>query len=79
MLTRYKAWANRLIYAMLGELPHEEVLKQRRMRFGNMIHTLNHVYVIDSVFKAHLLGQEHGYTNRNTPHHPPLAELAKSV
>jgi uncharacterized damage-inducible protein DinB len=79
MLTGYKAWANSLIYAMLSELPYEEVIKQRQTRFGNMIHTLNHVYVIDSVFKAHLLGQEHGYTDRNTPHHPPLAELAKAV
>lgn len=79
MLARYKAWANSLIYNMLGELPCEEVVKQRQTRFGNMIHTLNHVYVIDSVFKAHLLGEEHGYTERNTPHYPALAELATAV
>lgn len=79
MLCRYKAWANDIIYSMLGQMPYGEVVKQRQTRFGNMIHTLNHVYVIDSVFKAHLLGQEHGYIERNTPDHPPLDELANAV
>jgi uncharacterized damage-inducible protein DinB len=79
MLARYKAWANELIYSQLSLIPSEEVTKQRATRFGNMVHTLNHVYVIDSVFKAHLLGQQHGYTARNTPTHPPLSELASAV
>ncbi len=75
MLTGYKAWANELIYKMVSELPEEEILRQRQTRFGNMVHTLNHVYVIDSVFQAHLQGRPHGYTARNTPTHPPLTEL----
>jgi uncharacterized damage-inducible protein DinB len=79
MLTRYKAWANEIIYSMVSALPEEEALRQRATRFGNMVHTLNHVYVIDSVFKAHLLGEKHGYTARNTPTHPPLAELWSTV
>jgi uncharacterized damage-inducible protein DinB len=79
MLARYKAWANELIYSQLSLIPSEEVTKQRATRFGNMVHTLNHVYVIDSVFKAHLLGQQHGYTARNTPTHPPLNALASAV
>jgi uncharacterized damage-inducible protein DinB len=40
-----------------------------------MVHTLNHGYVIDRIFQAHLEGREHGYTARNTESHPPLAEL----
>lgn len=54
MLTRYKVWANKLIFEMVLTLPSEESAKQRATRFGNMIHTLNHVYVIDQVFQAHL-------------------------
>ena len=79
MLVGYKAWANELIYTMVSELPEEEALRDRKTRFGNMVHTLNHVYVIDSVFQAHLLGRLHGYTARNTPTHPPLAELRSAV
>jgi uncharacterized damage-inducible protein DinB len=79
MLTRYKAWANELIFSMVRDLPYEEAVRQRKTRFGNMVHTLNHVYVIDSVFQAHLQGREHGYTARNTSDHPPLDELWDEV
>jgi uncharacterized damage-inducible protein DinB len=78
-LTRYKAWANDLIFAAVSELPQEEAVRPRRTRYRNMVHTLNHVYVIDSLFKAHLLGREHGFAARNTPDHPPLAELWQQV
>jgi uncharacterized damage-inducible protein DinB len=44
-----------------------------------MVHTLNHVYVIDAVFQAHLLGRKHGHTARNTPAHPPLDDLRRAV
>jgi uncharacterized damage-inducible protein DinB len=79
MLVRYKAWANELIFSAVGHLPHEEAIRQRKTRYRNIVHTLNHVYVIDSVFKAHLLGRAHGYAARNTPDHPPLAELRQAV
>ncbi|MFM0208933.1 DinB family protein [Paraburkholderia sediminicola] len=75
MLTRYKAWANELVFSMVMGLPYEEAVRQRTTRFGNMVHTLNHVYVIDSVFQAHIQGRKHGYTARNTSDHPPLDEL----
>ena len=79
MLTRYKTWANQRIFSMVSDLPYEEATRQRATRFGNVIHTLNHVYVIDRIFQAHLLGQSHGYTARNTPTHPPLADLRTAV
>jgi uncharacterized damage-inducible protein DinB len=78
-LTRYKAWANELIFSMVGALPTDETTRQRATRFGNMVHTLNHVYVIDRVFQAHLHGIKHGYTARNTETHPPLPELLSAV
>jgi len=74
-LTRYNAWANKLIFEAVAALPEEETLKPRAGIFRNMVYTLNHIYVIDRVFQAHLDGREHGYTARNTPGHPPLAEL----
>ena len=79
MLSQYKAWANDKMFAMLARLPAEELLKQRATRFGNMLHTLNHVYVIDTVFRAHLLGQEHGYQDRNTATTPALPDLRQAM
>ena len=74
-LTRYNAWANELLFAAVAALPEAEALKPRRSVFRNMVHTLNHNYVIDRIFQAHLEGRSHGYSARNTPDHPPLAEL----
>ena len=74
-LSRYNAWANRLIFDAVAGLPAGEALKPRKSLFKNMVHMLNHNYVIDRIFQAHLEGREHGYAARNTPDHPPLAEL----
>jgi uncharacterized damage-inducible protein DinB len=75
MLARYNAWANKLIFDAVAALPADEASKERKSLFRNMVHTLNHNYVIDRIWQAHLEGREHGYTARNTPDHPPLAEL----
>ena len=75
MLTRYTAWSNKLIFDAVAALPEGEAAKERVSLFKNMVHTLNHIYVIDMIWQGHLEGREHGYTARNTPGHPPLAEL----
>jgi len=75
MLARYNAWANKLIFEAVAALPAGEATKQRQTLFKNMVHTLNHNYVIDRIFQAHLEGRQHGYGARNTPDHPPLDEL----
>ncbi len=77
MMIHYKAWANQLVFEALSQLPEREVVKQRQTRFGNMVHTLNHVYVVDDIFKCHLLGKSHHYTSRNTATPPALSELWK--
>ncbi len=79
ILTRYKAWANEIIFSTVASLPENESLKERPTRYKNMVYTLNHVYVIDLVFMAHLSGHNHEFNSRNTPTHPPLLELWELV
>jgi uncharacterized damage-inducible protein DinB len=79
MLVRYKAWANGLTFDSVMALPAGEALRARQTRFGNMVHTLNHAYVIDDIFRHHLQGKKHGYTARNTDHTPELADLWEAV
>lgn len=79
MLVRYKAWANGLTFNSVMQLPDGEALRPRPTRFGNMVHTLNHAYVIDDIFRHHLLGKPHGYTSRNTEHTPAVAALWDAV
>ena len=75
MLTRYNTWANQLIFEAVAALPEGQATKPRPSLFKNMVHTLNHNYVIDLIWQAHLEGREHDFTARNTPGHPPLEEL----
>src|SRR5258706_13055973 len=75
MLARYNAWANRMTFDAVAALPEGEAEKERQSLFRNMVHTLNHNYVIDLIWQAHLEGRDHGFAARNTKDHPPLADL----
>ncbi len=75
MLARYNQWSDQVMFDGVAALPEGEALKPRTSLFKNMVHTLNHIYVIDRIWQAHLEGRDHGYEARNTKDHPPLAEL----
>ena len=74
-LMRYKAWANELVFAAAAKLPEAELTAPRKIVFGSLLRTLNHVHAMDEVWRAHLEGRPHGYTTRNPDACPPLAEL----
>jgi uncharacterized damage-inducible protein DinB len=74
-LTRYNQWANKLLFDATFKLPEGEAAKPRQTLFKNIVHSLNHNYVIDRIFQAHLEGRDHGYAARNTPEWPPLEDL----
>jgi uncharacterized damage-inducible protein DinB len=74
-LMRYKAWANELLFAAAAKLPADELTAPRKIVFGNMLRTLNHVYAMDDVWRAHLEGRTHAYTTRNPEACPSVAEL----
>ena len=75
MLTRYNAWADKLILEAVAALPEGEATKPRATLFNNMVHSLNHNLVIDLIFQAHLEKRKHGFTARNTAQTPSLDAL----
>ena len=75
MLLNYKTWANDITFFSLTEVPDSELYKERKTTFKNIVSTLNHVYVVDDIFKAHLSNKQHGYTSRNTAECPTLNAL----
>lgn len=78
MLLRYKAWASKIAYDTVSQLSEEELTKERPTTFKTILHTLNHIYVVEDIFRAHLEGRSHDYTARNTPTSPPLTELRQA-
>ncbi len=75
-LARYKAWADELLLAAVGELPAAALTAPRAIVFGSLLRTLHHAYAMDHVWRCHLLGQPHGVVSRNPQHCPELDELA---
>lgn len=74
-LFKYKTWANHELFQALQALDpatqHEQLHAAIRI--------LNHIYVFDRIFAAHLQGLLHGYANTNTPATPTLAALYHDV
>jgi len=73
-LFAYKAWANAELFTALGQLApaHAEPLH-------TCIRTLNHIYVVDRLFRARLAGEPAPFHATNTKETPTLAQLRADV
>jgi uncharacterized damage-inducible protein DinB len=74
-LFKYKAWANDELFAGIEKFDPAVHQTQRHMA----IRILNHTYVVDRIFAAHLIGKAHAYTATNTPETPTLEELRAAI
>jgi uncharacterized damage-inducible protein DinB len=82
MLTRYNAWADALLYTVLADLPATELAAPRPLFTGNILRMLNHVYLMDVVWKSHLLGVPHNLVTRNpetAPDFPVLRDVQRQI
>lgn len=55
-LARYNAWANRRLYAAVGELSADEIAAPRIGFFPSLLKTLNHLIVADRIWMSRLTG-----------------------
>jgi uncharacterized damage-inducible protein DinB len=78
MLARYNAWADEQIFDAVAALPPGEAEKTRTTLFKSMIGTLNHNYVVDLIWQAHIEGRPHGFKARNVVVHAELAALRQA-
>lgn len=74
-LLSYKRWANTEMFDSLLKVHASAAAEPAH----TMLRLLNHVYVVDRIFQAHLLGQPHGYTALNTAQTPDLRGLWQAV
>lgn len=70
----YKAWADAELFALLATLPaqHAEPLH-------TCLRTLNHIHVVDRIFRAHLSGEPRPFDATNTKTTPTLEQLRGDV
>ena len=70
-----KSWANNELFNLIATVSSE----QHAAAVHNAIRTLNHIYVVDRIFRGHLISEPHGYASTNTDDTPGLGELQFSV
>ena len=70
-----KSWANRELFDVVATVTQAE----HASALTTATRTLNHIYVVDRIFRAHLTGEAHGFTATNTPETPNLGELHFAV
>ena len=75
LMANYRIWADTLTYQSVAALPPGEAGKERRTLFKSIIGTLNHNYVVDRIWQAHLLGEDHGFGARNMLLYPEVDAL----
>ncbi|QRY77277.1 DinB family protein [Pseudomonas sp. PDNC002] len=75
LFAQYKRWADHAFLEGLAGLPAGELSRERAGPMKTMIATLNHVYVVDRIWRAHLEGREHGFQSRQEIPFPSFEEL----
>lgn len=69
-LFAYKAWANSELFKLLATLP-----PSRAEQLHSCVRTLNHIYVVDRIFRSHLSGELCPFDATNTKDTPSLDQL----
>jgi uncharacterized damage-inducible protein DinB len=75
MLSTYNGWADDVLFAAMAGLSRECLHRPTKTLFGSMIGTLNHNYQVDVIWRANILGKEHGFSNRRQVLHPEFEGL----
>jgi uncharacterized damage-inducible protein DinB len=73
-LFAYKSWANSELFAKLTTLAPEHA-----EQLHTCIRTLNHIYVVDRIFRAHLSAETQPFDATNTKDTPSLDRLRSDV
>lgn len=56
LLAKFNHWANSRLHAAAASLPPEEVAKDRGAFFGSILGTLNHIYLVDLLYRDRIEG-----------------------
>lgn len=75
MLIRYNAWTNQLLFESMAKLNLEVITDEEQLLIQKMIRVLNHIYIVDLIWQAHLEGYQHGITDRNPKEYPKFESL----
>lgn len=71
----YKVWADAQLFPLLASVSAD----QHANALHSAIRTMNHIHVVDQIFRAHLTGGQHAYQSTNTSGTPRIPALRAAV
>ena len=75
LLAEFNAWANARLHRAAASLPAAEVARDRGAFFGSILGTLNHVYLVDLLYRDRLEGQQSTFKGLDDILHADMAGL----
>ena len=70
-LLRYKRWIDIETLQAIKKIDASVNAEKRHLT----LRLMNHIHVVDMIFRANIIGQKHSYTALNTPETPSADEL----
>jgi uncharacterized damage-inducible protein DinB len=76
MLAQYSAWANRHLHGICAELSAKQVAEDRSAFFGSILGTLNHLLLVDILYRERIERVNSTFTGLNEILHTDLSSLS---
>lgn len=73
---QYNAWANGRLHGICAELPAENVAQDRSAFFGSILGTLNHILLVDILYRERIEGIDSTFSGLNDTLHTVLPALS---
>ena len=76
VLANYSAWANRRLHGICAKLSAEAVVQNRGAFFDSILGTLNHILLVDILYRERIEGITSSFSGLNEILHQDLAALS---
>ena len=77
LLAKFNRWANQRLHAAAASLPPAEVTRDRGAFFGSILGTLNHIYLVDLLYRDRIEGQPSPFKGLDDILHDNIADLTR--
>ena len=75
LMARFNGWANDKLFDSVAQLSEADYRGDRKLFFGSVHHTLNHLLVVDRMWTRRIEGKAHGITALDRILHDDFAAL----
>lgn len=75
-LAQFNAWANSRLHAICATLPHDQIVADRGAFFGSILGTLNHILLVDILYRERLEGVPSAFKSLDETLHDNLPSLS---